>query len=195
MHALEAPQISLKIYLAEGSELNLDAIIPVLHGWISDRLLDETVIDVADYRHLKNGPALLLAGLDANYYLDNTDGAFGMMYTRKRGGPADFTSRLRDAFQRVLRACELLEAEQSLKPSPQFQVRQIRLQINNRLLAPNDEMTYALIVPEVDEVLAELFPDSTMNISYHKNPRELFEVFLVAEDGPEESVKSLMGRL
>lgn len=195
MHALEAPQISLKIYLEEDCEFDLEAVIPVFHDWISERILDETIIDVADYRHLNPGPALLLVGLDANYYLDNTDGAFGLMYTRKRGGPEDFASRIRDAFKRILTACDLLAREPSLSTPPRFQVSQIRFQINNRLLAPNDEMTYGLVVPDLDDMLADLFPESTVNISYNKNPSELFEVFLVTEDGPDESVKSLLDRL
>jgi len=195
MHALEAHQLSLKIYLEDNSELDLDSVIPVFHRWISERILDEMIVDVADYQHIKEGPALLLAGIDANYYLDTTDGALGMMYTRKRKGPATFSEGLRDAFKRVLRACSLLENEKSFESAPRFQVRVIRFQIHNRLLAPNDEMTYATVVPELDQILLELFPESTLNISYQKNPQELFEVFLVVEDGPEERVDTLLKRL
>lgn len=84
--------------------------IETFHSWISEHALDEVLIDVADYRHVGDGPGVVLVGLDANYMLETRGreaGAVALSCFRKRTGPTD---PLLDVLRRTLRAAKLLQA-------------------------------------------------------------------------------------
>ena len=46
-------------------ELNVDLqdVINTFHGWVAEQSMDEMMIDVADYRHVPNGPSVVMVGL------------------------------------------------------------------------------------------------------------------------------------
>src|SRR3954465_15468889 len=90
--------------------VSIDDAIPVFHRWIQDRVCPEMLIDVADYRHVPNGPGVMLIGHEANYSLDNTKGRLGLLYSRKQGGGAP-QENLSQAFDSAVTACRRLESE------------------------------------------------------------------------------------
>lgn len=97
----------------------LPKVVPIFHRWIVERALGETLVDVADYQHVGNGPGITLIGHESNYHLEQTStptghadrgSHYGLVCFRKRGfTPAH--KPLLDALYRTLGACELLERE------------------------------------------------------------------------------------
>ena len=78
-------QASVKLFLTDSSGLDLDSFIPVFHEWIREkRLPDHLLIDVADYRHVPNGPGVMIIAHEAHYGIDSGNGEPGFLYTRKR---------------------------------------------------------------------------------------------------------------
>src|SRR5947207_13377236 len=102
--------VRVKIFAREPVSADLGAAIPVFHRWIQDRVCPEMLIDVADYRHVPNGPGVMLIGHEANYSLDTAKGRLGLLYSRKQPGGAA-QEDLRQAFDAAVAARRPLQAE------------------------------------------------------------------------------------
>src|SRR5882762_10312759 len=100
--------VRVKIFAREPAPVDLGDAIAVFHRWIQERACPELLIDVADYRHVPNGPGVMLIGHEANYSLDTTKGRLGLLYYRKQpGGSAQ--ENLRQAYDAAMAACNRLE--------------------------------------------------------------------------------------
>ena len=107
---LPVPQrLGAKIFIDEASRLSAETLLPVFHEWISQQAVDEVLIDVVDYSHVRRGPALMLVALEADYVLDEGDGETGIRYIRKRALPASFEAAVTQAVLQAARACLLLD--------------------------------------------------------------------------------------
>lgn len=105
--------INLKIFLDDGGGIRLEealsSAVTVFHRWIKDGVCPEMLIDVADYAHVSAGPGVLLIGHEANYSLDNRETRLGLLYNRKAPLDGTFQSRLEQAYDAALAACDRLE--------------------------------------------------------------------------------------
>lgn len=129
-------KLQLKVYAPALDAGLVSKVVPIFHRWITERALDEILVDVADYRHVFQGPGLTLIGHESTYHIDEANdraprnGAlhgvyasaansaesksqYGLVCFRKRGFD-NVNAPLLDALWRVLTACELLERELSL---------------------------------------------------------------------------------
>ena len=79
---MQSPKIQVKYFTQEPVEL--EHFVPVFHRWIRDRVLDDMVIDVADYAHVHHGPGIVLIGNAVDYFMDQGEGRLGLLYSRKR---------------------------------------------------------------------------------------------------------------
>ncbi|HEV8246140.1 MAG TPA: hypothetical protein VGP93_10250, partial [Polyangiaceae bacterium] len=78
---MESPKIQVKYFAVE--PIALEHFVPVFHRFIRDHVLDELLIDVADYAHVHHGPGVVLVGHAADYYMDQGEGRLGLLYSRK----------------------------------------------------------------------------------------------------------------
>src|SRR3954470_4156291 len=130
---MHANKIHVKLYAENPPEP--DRLVPVFHGWIREKKLDELAIDVADYEHVHEGPGVVLVGHAFDYYWDLGEGRPGLMYTRKREAPAP-EARLADAVRRALVGCRLLEQDPAL-PGLAFTTNELLIRLPDRLRAPS----------------------------------------------------------
>jgi hypothetical protein len=155
---MEAHKLQLKIYLTPETARTLDVedLIPVFHRWIKQRLLPELTIDVANYRHVPQGPGVVLIGHGSDYFLDEGEGRPGLLHNRKRAGlpPGE---RLSDLARRTLHAAALLEKDLALTGKIKFATDELLFRINDRLEAPNTDATFAALRPELDALAKTLF--------------------------------------
>ena len=132
---MESVKYDLKLFLQEPAEVELEDFIPVFHDWIQHQRLDELLIDVVDYRHVHNGPGVMLIAHDAHYAIDMADGRMGLLYSRRRethpvrNAIQSVTERLHSVLQCALKACQLLEAEPSLQGRLKFRGDEMLLRI------------------------------------------------------------------
>jgi hypothetical protein len=157
------------------SPVDLEAAIPVFHRWIQDRACPEMLIDVADYRHVPNGPGVMLIGHEASYSLDNVKGRLGLLYSRKQAG-GEAQENLKQAFDAAVAACRRLEAEPEFSGKLEFDLGALEISINDRLLAPNLDATYLALKPEFDRFLEGIWGQGSYSIEHRGEPRELFSV-------------------
>ncbi len=128
--------------------------IAVFHRWIQESALNETLIDVADYLHVPQGPGIILVAHEGIYSLDTENGRLGLTYTRRTALDGTDEERLRQAVEAVGRAAELLESSPEFHGKLAFDRGQWEVAANDRLLAPNTPETFEKLRP----ALAGVFP-------------------------------------
>jgi hypothetical protein len=168
---IELQHINVKVLLKDPENLDLDSVIPIFHSWIQDQVFDELLLDVADYRHVKHGPGLMLIGHEADYSVDNTDGLLGVRYNRKAPLAGTNLDRLTHAMQSALLACQRLESDTRLNRRFHFNGQDVQFIINDRLLAPNNEQTRHLVARNFHLLANKLFGHA--ELTYNADPRRL----------------------
>ena len=150
-------QIGIKFFLTEESDSSLDRFIPVFHEWIREKRISDTLlIDVADYRHVPNGPGIILVANEAHYAIDSTGGASGLLYSRLRDQARPAKEALADAIKRAAFAANALQNEPRLAESLSFRTDTLEMHVSDRLIAPNSPETRASVEPIFRSVLEEL---------------------------------------
>jgi hypothetical protein len=173
---MDPHKLQLKIYLTPDSARTLDveALIPVFHRWIKQRVLPELTIDVASYQHVPKGPGVVLIGHGADYFLDEGEGRPGLLHNRKRAGLAP-GERLGDLARRTLHAAALLEKDLALTGKIKFATNELLFRVNDRLAAPNSDATLAALRPELETLARTLFA-GVFDLARVGGPKELFAV-------------------
>jgi hypothetical protein len=187
---MQSNRLSVKVYAETPAPL--EHFIPAFHRWIRERVLDELVIDVADYGHVQDGPSVLLVGHASDYCWDQSEGRFGVTYTRKRDAPAA-TERLADAVRRALNAARLLEREPGLE-GLRFKSDELLVRALDRLHAPPDAAGFAEWKTELEPLAARLFPAASVNIERDGEARDPLSV-RIRSSADAGSVDDLFSRL
>jgi hypothetical protein len=163
-------RLQVKLFAEGDARPTHDAIIGVLHRFIQQRALDETLIDVTDYAHVAGGPGVLLLAHAANYGLGDDFGRYGLLYARKRDAVGTLEERLTDALRRTLTAAEKLE--EALEGSLRLARGELRVAVPDRLATPNDDASYAAVAPALEAAIRAVFPGATPTITRVGEPRE-----------------------
>lgn len=171
--SVEFQHINVKLLLKDPEDVDLDAVIPVFHGWIQDQVCEELLLDVTDYRHVRAGPGVLLIGHEADYSIDNTEERLGLRYNRKAALEGSNQERLEHGARAALTALERLEDEPSLEGKLRFNGRDIEVLINDRLLAPNREESREQLERELRAFLPKLLAGEEYSLAYGSDPRRL----------------------
>ncbi|HUZ46677.1 MAG TPA: hypothetical protein VMW54_08570 [Terriglobia bacterium] len=172
---MELQHINVKFLVARPEGVDLEALIPIFHGWIQEQAWGELLLDVADYRHVYSGPGVILIGHEGNYSVDNTDGRLGVRYNRKAAIGGSNLDRLRQAALAALRLCKGLEADPSLEGKLRFNGREIEIIFNDRLLAPNTPAAREAVRAELAPFLQQMLAGSDYSLSFNEEPRSLLQ--------------------
>jgi hypothetical protein len=166
----------VKIFAREPKTIDLAGAIPVFHRWIQDRVCEELLIDVADYRHVPAGPGVILVGHEANYSLDESGNRLGLLYNRKLPLEGRAREKLEQAFRSALIACRRLEEEAVFRGQLMFNAGEFEVILNDRLLAPNTAETWLALEPLLQDFCETLFGNAAYSLDRLGEPRERFRV-------------------
>jgi hypothetical protein len=172
---MDASKLQLKIFTAPSVSLASEAFIPVFHAWIKNHTLPELMVDVANYAHVPHGPGVVLIGHGTDYGFDEAEDRKGLLFNRKRQAPAP-EERLQDTFRRTLHAAVLLEKDPAFGGQLKFATDEFLLRFNDRLLAPNNDATWAAVSPEIEAFATKLFGAGQFSLARTGEPRQLFGV-------------------
>jgi hypothetical protein len=174
---VDIQQLSVKIFARPG-DFDQDVLIPVFHRWIRERRLGDGVllIDVADYRHVVDGPGVMLIGHQANFGLDFIGGRPGLRVARKRDPIGDARERLREGFRWALSASHALAREPALGGRLAFDAGDIEVRVMSRLAAPQSAETYAAFLPVLRPFLEQLYGTADIAFEHLADPRQTFGV-------------------
>jgi len=170
---VEFQHVNVKLALGDPEPIDLGALIPVFHSWIQDQVCDELLLDVADYRHVPDGPGILLIGHEANYGVDQIDGRLGLLYNRKAVVAGTNQDRLEKAVRSVVRAAQRLQADAPEGEKLAVGGQEIEISINDRMLAPNREETRAALSSELRIFLDKLFAGNSYSLSFDPDLRRV----------------------
>jgi hypothetical protein len=187
--------VNIKLFVSDPASVDLEPLIPIFHSWISGQVLEEMLLDVADYRHVPSGPGIVLIGLQADYSVDNAGNRLGVRYNRKAAADGDNQAALRQAARAALIACRRLEQEPRLGAKLRFNGWEIEISVNDRLVAPNSAGTFEAVRPDLELFARTLFGGADYSLSYDgkRDPRSLFSVSLKSSRpfSPAELLKNI----
>jgi hypothetical protein len=189
---MQSPRVHLKIYADSASNPELDAFVPIFHRWIRDRVLSELMIDVVDYKHVHEGPGIVLIGHGSDYYMDQGEGRLGLLYSRKRSGPAPQVLLL-DAFRRAFQACNLLEREPTLTGRLRFRTDEALLSFPDRLHVENSAAGFGALRPELETVLAKVYGQASVHLEQTRDSSAPLSVRVTVARAP--SLATLLERI
>ena len=96
----------IKVTFPPAGELpELGGAIDAFHRFIQRGLVEGLILDVADYRHVPQGPGVLLVGHDVDFGIAED----GFSVVRKRSFDDDAATQLRDALRMGLGALEAID--------------------------------------------------------------------------------------
>ena len=173
---MELQHVNVKIFVDGKLPVDPARFIDVFHAWIREKVLDELLIDVADYRLVPAGPGVLLVGHQADYSMDHTDNRWGLRYNRKAPLAGSNEERFRQALGSAANACRLLEEHFADDGPLKFSRQEFELFINDRALAPNTPETFEACKPELESFLTNLLGHSEFSVEHHSDPRSRFGV-------------------
>ena len=150
-------RLSAKIYFAEGITVDPAKMVPLFHEWIRGRAVEGMLVDVADYKHVHQGPATVLIGHEVDYAIDLSEGRPGLTCTRKRAEAIDLQEDLRHLLRRVLLAARALQEKSDPHPPLRFTTDSLRVQVIDRLGSENSAPAASSLARELRPALARLF--------------------------------------
>ncbi len=184
-------KLGAKVHLVGTEGIDFGDFIEVFNRWIQDQPIPgHLLIDVHDYRHVQQGPGVLLVGHQGNFSLDFGEGRPGLVYYRKQPLGSYLSSNLHAVLATLLRACRLLQDSSGVELK--FATGEVEVFTNDRLLAPNQKDGNAGFQKALSGVL-DLIANGSGECSVRGgDPRERLAVTLKF---PDAGLDSLLERL
>lgn len=135
----------------------------------------ETIIDVADYSHVPDGPGVMLICHEAHYSTDHEAGRFGLRCATKRGASGGARERIQRVIGKILRLAAEMVGHEVLGGRVRFNTSSAVLRIEDRLLAPNDEATFSAVAPVLAEVISDVWGAPPVLVRAG-SPKECFQI-------------------
>lgn len=190
-------RLSVKFFFEELS-IDVESFIPVFHRWIRENVVpNELLLDVADYKHIVDGPAILLVGHEADYVVDVTDAKPGLMYVRKRDAGSDLSDALGTTLSQALNGVKLTESDVDLKGKLKLRTDAATIVLLDRLNYPNtangDGTAATAAQTQLSDDLAPLFGNDAILTRVDNDAREPLTFELLAPSAPD--VDALLSQL
>lgn len=167
--------VNIKIMASQG-DIDLVDAIPIFHRWIQEGSTPEMLIDVADYKHVPDGPGIMVIGNEADYSLDLQEDRLGLLYNRKSPVDVDSQGALKQAFEAARTAAKGLEGESAFAGKLKFDAGDVEVIINDRIIAPNTDATLQALSPEIKKFFAGVYGTEDFVLEHRGEPRERFRV-------------------
>src|SRR2546426_5742697 len=170
--AMDTVKYELKFFVDDTSGVGLEEFTPIFHTWIQTQEWEDRLCDVADSRHVPDGPGVVLITHDAHYAMDLADGRLGLLYSRRRETHPrlrdihSVEDRLRSVWQCALTACQRLAAHPALSGRLQFRGNELLLRCNDRLQGPNTAAAYDELYQYLEPFLATLYPGQRVEVEH-----------------------------
>ncbi|HEX4377821.1 MAG TPA: hypothetical protein VHZ99_11785 [Steroidobacteraceae bacterium] len=191
---MDLHKFGIKFFVTDGDRIEILKLIPVYHRWIQQKLLDDLLIDVADYSHVPAGPGVMLIAYEGNYALDETGHERGVLYYSKQPLPGELPDRLALVARKALKAAELMSADQDLAGTLKLSGNRLEFFANDRLVAPNTDASYQALEPALRRFLDRLFAGTGYTLERESDPSERLTVRVrAANDVPLATLQERLG--
>ncbi len=167
-------RLGVKFSLKQAPRLQPDDILPIFQRWIQEHTVEGMLIDVIDYKHVPDGPGVILIADEADYAYDLADGQVGLHYIRKRDLPDDFAAALRLVFHGALLGAQALEAEAPADLI--FDYSAAKINFLDRMHYRNEPNIFANVSDEITDIMRDIYGAAVSVVRVNEDPRRLFAV-------------------
>ena len=167
---MQFQHINVKIFVDGELGVPLARFIEVFHGWVAGQAFDEMLIDVADYRHVPDGPGVVMVGLESDWSIDQTGGRFGLRYNRKAALEGTNDDRFRHALRQAAKVCAMLEEKFA---GLRFSRTEFELFVNDRALAPHTPEGVESFKIAIGSFLKNSLGQAKFEATFPTDPRSL----------------------
>ena len=147
------------------SQLDETAFIPIFHEWIRVKKIPGALIDVADYRHVPEGPGIMLISHEINYAMEHGGGQFGLSAQRKSGEGSSHQERIVDLAKRLALFGSLLETDGRLEGQLRLEGETFTYVANDRLRLPNTDEGFATLKPDLEAAAQSLYSGAPVTVT------------------------------
>jgi len=165
-------QIDIRIFAKTSEGVDTEAFMGILQRWIQRHAVPGVLIDVADYGHIHHGHGTILIAHEYNLSVDYADGKLALLIRLKRPAEPTLASRIEAGLRLALKACRLLEEEAGFAGKLRFDPSNFVLVANDRLLAPNDDASFATVKPAVESAAKAVYGAPLSVERVQDDPRE-----------------------
>jgi hypothetical protein len=173
---MDLQKVNVKLFAADTKGLRLEEFIPIFNSWV--QASDGAYYDIADYSHVQAGPGILVVAHEANVSIDCAENRLGLLHNRKQPLAGTNQEKLATIFKAALENCRKLEEEPGLDGKLKFLGGEALVVINDRLLAPNSEETFAAVRPEIELLARRLYGSADYALDRDPDARKRFNVSL-----------------
>ena len=166
---MDLDRFCVKLFATSGADIDEAHYINIFHEWIRQDMLEGLLLDVVDYRHVPNGPGIMLIAHETNYAMDRLGGEFGVYAQRKLGEGTTHTEKIVALVKATAKFGALLEADSRLEGELQLDGSGFLYMTNDRLQAPNADETFAALKSDLEAAAATLYPGQGVTVSRVEN--------------------------
>lgn len=185
-------RLGVKFSLKQQPTLQPEDILPIFQRWIQEHSIDGMLIDVIDYKHVPDGPGIVLIADEFDLAYDLSDGEIGLYYVRKRELPETLKEALRLVISRALAAARALEAE--APGDIEFDYRSAKISFLDRIHYRNEPEIFEAIRSIMTETLGGIFGANVEVTRQYHDPRSVFALRCTAESANFD-IEALIARL
>ena len=174
---MDLQRLSIKLFAEPNSDVKQPEFVPIFHSWIQkQKIKDHLLIDVADYKHVPEGPGIMLVAHEGNFATDESEGEPGLLYQRKRFLEGSLAERLKTVLKAALQAVELLEQEPYLKERIRFDRNHFQVISNDRLNLPNTEQSHEFMHSSLSEAAKGFFCHEQFTLTRRESDKDRYSV-------------------
>lgn len=177
--------LKLTVSMTAELESGLEDAAGVFHRFIQRRLVEGFLLDVADYRHVPNGPGMMLVGVDVDYNLT----ASSLSVTLKRSG-LDIADAFKTATRYLLGAAEQIGVDGAIPLHLKSDT--LNVTVADRQLGAASEIQVA-VIEELEPVAAELFGAGTKLSALQADDARSLPVVSIAPESIDGALEKLGG--
>ena len=185
-------RLGVKFSLKHVPALAAADIVPIFQRWIQEHRVEGMLIDVIDYKHVPEGPGVILIADEADYAYDFGDGQIGLHYIRKRNLPGDISDALLLTFRLALRAALCLEDE--APGDIVFDFSSAKISFLDRQRYRNEQPLYAAAQAGLSAILADIYGCDIALERAYDDPRLTFALRVSARANSVDG-QQLLARL
>ena len=181
----------LKFFARTGAEIDDAVFIDIFHEWIRLKKLGGILLDVADYRHVPNGPGIMLITHEINFAMDYGGGRFGLYAQRKLGQSQNQVERILELGRATAAFGALLESDSRLAGGLKLEAGNFHFISNDRLLAPNKPDTFDDLKPDLEAAAAIVYSGQPVSVTRLDNdPRD--RLTIAVDSGESVNIGALL---
>lgn len=178
---MDLQKINWKIFFRNSDVAKPDNFFRVFNSWIPGS--PEIFIDVADYKHVHDGPLTVLIGHYVTYSLDSSGRRLGLLYSRNRVPEGSSGVTVASTFAELLKAAKRSEEDPSLS-GIRFLTNEFLFLVNDRAAFPNNEATLKAVKPTLESLFGGLFGKGEFTLSRNPDPKQRFQVVISGKTNP-----------